>query len=390
MKLKLKKKVPLKPRALLLYDANREIDIGHRLYNEIMLYAESLEELHVFVFIKDLAQVKKQVTTLGAHVYMYYISGNGKQIFLESDRLWSLIKYHLVWKKHFRPDVVLNFSSHVGSLIGYFLALRYSVPFFIATTGAFLELPKLSTGYMRNRFLLKRAEGIFTSGEKTATTVTNRFAIPSEKVTVVLPAVDMSFLERKIEPFNYAQAYPNHNFFLVAQASISHKRDSNFIVKVFMEILKKYPRTALILIVPSLQVRAMKQIVATMPQSIYVYGEDEDVRPYYAGGHIFLATSFSEEMASPVIYALGLHVSVVTTETSIAKEIFSGSRYQEFMKAPGDTYGYTQAVLTLIENQQVRNEYRLNGSLLLKNLTLQNLSGQVAVVLNTLTQVAHL
>lgn len=390
MKLKLKKKIPLKPRALLLYDANREIDTGHRLYNEIMLYAESFEELHVFVFIKDLIDLKKEVVIMGTHVYMYYIPGKGKQIFLESDQLWSLLKYHLIWKKHFRPDVILNFSSHVGSLVGYFLAKRYEVPFLMATTGAFLELPKFSSGYMRNHFLITRADGIAVSGKKTAEVLTDRLKVPAEKVSIIVPAIDMSFLERKIEPFNYTQVHPNHNFFLVTQASVRHARDTTFILKVFREIITKYPKTALILIVPTADVKAMKQMSTKMAQSIYVYGEDEDVRAYYSGGHIFLATSFSEEMASPVIYALGLHVPVVTTETNITKEIFSGSPYQEFMKSPGDIHGYTQAVFRLMENQQVRNEYRLNGSLLLKNLPLQNLSGQVAAVFSMITKVSHL
>jgi glycosyltransferase involved in cell wall biosynthesis len=224
-------------------------------------------------------------------------------------------------------------------------------------------------------------------GEKIADALINHAGVPNEKISVIRPAVDMSFLSRSVESINYLKQYPQHNFFLLTRVSVGHKRDLAFILKVFALVVNRYTRTALMMMVPPEQVAAVKKIVAASHnRSIYVFSEEDDSMSYYGGAQIFLSIAESEEMTIPIACALSLHVPVVTTEAGVAKEIFSGSRYQEFMKPFGDVDGYSKAVFRLIENQQLRNEYRLNSPILLNSLTLQNPQGYVATILASIQE----
>ncbi len=378
MKMQPIKILPTKPRALLIYDADREIDIAHPLWNEIMLYGDQLEELHCIILVKNLAKGGTRVVNLSPNVFAYYMSGN--HLWWHFDEIVDMIKYHMVWKREFRPHFILNLSTHTGGWIGYILAKRYGREFFVSTNGTFLEAPLLSREFIRQFALARCAQGIFVPGEKVADTIVTRAGVRPDKVTVVRPAVDTSFLGRKPDPINFGVQYPQQKFFLLTHASLGHRRDSMFVARVFAKIVIKYPRVALVVMVPTSQVRAFERILSTKhTQSIHVRAAGDDIANYVSGANIYLAAADSDEATIPIIQALSVHTPVVTTQSGIAKEIFTNTPYEKFMAA--DIEGFCKAISLLIENAQERDAYRLNSTVLVQSLSLQTLQGHVSTVL---------
>jgi glycosyltransferase involved in cell wall biosynthesis len=377
--------VPVERRGLLIYDADRELDTTHPLWNEIMLYAERLEEVHVFVFIKKFPAKATRVVHLSANTFVYYLPGTW--VVFRLDTILPLIKYNMVWNKTFRPDFILNHSTHSGALLGLALAKRYRVPYVLATLGGFLEMPVLSREFLLHYILARCAQLVVVPGDKVAHDLSTHIGVRSTRISVVPPAVDLSFLGKKVEAMSFAKKYPFHNFFLVTQTSIGHRRDIMFLMRVFRRVLSKYPKTALVFVVPKSQVDIISHIVTgRRSTSSYVYAQGDDIAQMIAGGHAYLSTSETQEMAIPVVRALSLHVPVVATSVGIAKDLFVGTRYARFMVPVADEDAYTQAIIDLIENQQLRDEYRLNTTTLIATFTPQTPSGYVAAVVARVVQ----
>ncbi len=377
--------IPAKPRGLLIYDADREIDVAHPLWNEIMLYGDALEEVHCIILVKNLPKNGTRVVKLAPTVFAYYIPGN--HLWWHFDEIVDMIRYHMVWKREFRPHFVLNFSTHNGAWIGKVLAQRYRRAFYVSTSGTFLEMPILSIAFLREFLLVRAAHGVFVPGERIADTLVARAGVRSDKVSVVRPAVDSSFLGHAVEPMNFGKLYPEQKFFVLTQGSLGHKRDLLTVIKAFMEILVKYPRAALIILTPSPHVRAMKRIVSLWHTvSIHVHPIADDIASFYAGAQLYLSASDSDEATVPIIRALGLHVPVVTMQSGIAKELFQETPYARYMATTPEAF--TTAAISLVEHQSERDAYRLNSIVLLKSLSLQNLQGHVAAILAVITKVA--
>lgn len=376
---------PAESRGLLIYDADRELDTTHPLWNEIMLYAERLEEVHVFVFIKKFPAKATRVVHLSTNTFVYYLPGTW--ILFRLDTILPLVKYNMIWNKTFRPDFILNHSTHSGALLGLVLAKRYRVPYVVSTLGGFLEMPVLSREFLLHYILVRSAQRVIVPGDKVAHDLSTHIGVRSALISVVPPAVDLSFLGKKVEAMSFGKKYPFHNFFLVTQTSIGHRRDIMFLMRVFRRVLSKYPKTALVFIVPRSQVDTVTHIVVgRRGTSAYVYAQGDDITEVIAGGHVYLSTSETQEMAIPVVRALSLHIPVVATTVGIAKDLFTGTRYARFMVPVADEDAYTKAIIDLIENQQLRDDYRLNTTTLIATFTPQTPSGYVAAVVACVVQ----
>ncbi len=385
MKVRPNVSLPPKPRGLLIYDADRELDTTHPLWNEIMLYSERLEEVHVLVCIKKFPQKATRVVHLNTNTFVYYLPS--RWLLLRLGTILPLIRYNMVWNKMFRPQFILNHSTHSGAILGFFLSLRYRIPYVVSTTGGFLEAPILSREFLLHYALMRCAQQILVPGEKTAHDLSAHTGVPSTRISVVPPAVDLSFLGQKVDAVSFAKQYPFHNFFLITQTSIGHRRDIMFLMRVFRRVLSKYPKTALIIVVPRSQVAVVSHIVGGRhAASVYVYPQGDEIAQMIAGAHVYLATSETQETVLPIVRALSLHIPVVATSVGIAKDLFTGTRYAQCTVAVGDEDAYTKAVVDLIEHQQLRDEYRLNTTTLIATFTPQTPSGYIAAVLAHVVQ----
>ncbi len=385
MKVPLKQKLPPKPRVLLFYDADHQIDVAHPLYSEITVFGEKFEEVHVIVTLKQLPNKFPFASTLGSNIFLYYIC-EGSIIFT-FDEIRPFLRYHLVWRARFRPDLILNYSERSTIWIAYFFARHYQRPLTMVTSGTFLDLPFFSRMQLRQYIVAKSATQIIAPGEFIANNLISRIHVRTEKVSVITPAIDMKFLEGKIAPISFAKQFPPSVFFLVSHVTAAHQRDLAFLLNVYTEIHARYRWAGLVLMVPSAHVGAIEKIVATKQDtSINVVGADDTIGNYFAGANIFLSVSESADTTKALIQSLSLHTPVVTTATPTAKEIFTGSRYEQFVQPFGDVRAYSAAVIELIEHQQVRDEYRLNASVLLDKIKVQTVPGYMATLIATITK----
>lgn len=360
-----------KPRALFMYDSDRIVDEMHPQWAEIVQYAQKLAELHILVFISTGVPKEHRVEQVLDNVFVYYVFA--RSVVPRIGRLWQVVRRNLVWKKNFRADFILSNSSHLGSLVGVYLAKRFKKPLFLTTSGTFLELSPYAREYQLLRYVAHHAHMVFVPSATASDMLVARTHISNERIAIIRPAIDLDFLQQPHAFVEYAKRYPQHNLFLLTHTSLAHRRGIALLLKVWEAVIEKYPRTALVVVTPAAQVRHIEHILhqAGHRRYVYVFPESTDIAEVYGGAHILLATSEAEEINMPVVTALGLHIPVVTTPAGVAKELFTGSRYERFMCPFGDAAAFTAAVTTLIEDQHVRDDYRLNSPLLLKVLTLQ-------------------
>lgn len=364
-----------KPRALFIYDAESELTEAHPLWHSTMLYAENMEELHIIVLTKNVER-KEKVVTLRDNVFVYYIPS--RFLFFRLQRLWSLIRFELVWQHSFRADVIVSWTTGIGAYIGYILKRLYQKKYIVHTSGSFLELSRLSAEYMRMRFLSKRADLIVVPGETVKHTLEEAMHTKARVVSIT-PPLELPKVGMHREVYNYALAYPDHSMFILSRLTIGRQKEFLQLVRVFKHILVAYPKAALILITPHAHVGPFKRLVwlYRMKKHIFVHEEKGDLAYLYGGGHVYVSMSQTEEINMPMLTALGLHIPVVTTPTGMARELFSGSRYESFMCSYGDVSCFYTMIKRLIEDQYIRDEYRLNTNLILQKLSVQTPDGYV-------------
>ncbi|HWC57962.1 MAG TPA: glycosyltransferase [Candidatus Paceibacterota bacterium] len=365
---------------LLLYDADREIDGAHPLYNEIMLFAQQCTELHVMVYIPRLPIAHQRVVSLGPTVIVYYLP---RPIFWRIDELWPMARYHLLWQKHFRPDVIINHcASATGTLVACALAKRFHRPLFGVIDGDTIEAPVFSRKRFTLYLLTTLARSLVVQSDYAKTLLIRRLHPATKKVTVVPPAVDLSFLARATDAIHYATILPQHNFFILTEASIGEKRSLHEALAIVSRVLITFPHAALVVVAPSDQLRSLRRFIeAHHVPSVYVYARDDMLSAYYAGAHLCMVTSTAPASTASIIRALALHVPVVATTSERAAAILAGSPYDRFLVRARDTEGFAHAIEALMSDQRSRDDYRLNAPVLLQSLSLQTLSGSVAGVM---------
>jgi len=120
-------------------------------------------------------------------------------------------------------------------------------------------------------------------------------------------------------------------------------------------ILKKYPKTGLVIVGSGPEEKKLKSIAGKMKDNIIFEPWTNNLSSYYKTASLFLLTSNYEGFARTVIEASASSCPIVMTDVGIAGEIIKDG-YSGFVVPVGDKEALEKALLKIIRDKLLFNE----------------------------------
>lgn len=180
------------------------------------------------------------------------------------------------------------------------------------------------------------------------------YDVNPKKVFVIYEAADKTFkyIENKEQVTSKVKKKFGifHKYFLVV-GNVEKRKLPYHIINAFEKVLKKFPNTELIFVGPN-----KLGIKRTLNIKTLGYVTDEDLNLLYNGAISLIYLSLCEGFGLPIIEAMATKTPVICNNLSVFKEITA--RCALIIK---NNKELTNAMITLIKNDDIRKKYSLLG-----------------------------
>ncbi len=375
-----------KLRGLFLIKADQSFSEHHPLWAVIQSFRQHLSEVHVVVFVKGKVSREDRIIQQDGQFFVYHVPE--KFFLFNFSYYWTTIQFNLRYRKKFRPDFILSIADGVPAFFGFLLAWSNKRRFFMQASPHLLGHEALSLQHVINKAMLKRATAVFVPGKQTAALFSDLFNIPPAQLIPVEPPFDYHALAHVTDKKDFKIENPQYTFFI--SSVIYTTKDATALVALHERVRAKYPRTAMIVLVPADMHESIKRLLKHQHAfGMFVYKQDDTLLASLNGTQLYAAISKEQDIDTSMITALGLLIPVVSIDFGIAPELFTGTPYQQFMTPAGDIEAMAASIVTLIEDQRTRGEYALNTGMLLskvKLVTPEEYAGTVYSVIKEIIQ----
>ena len=331
--------------------------------NKIEFVSKNVGELHVIYP----GGMDKRVEKRGEHFFVYPTRFRFKLGFiLEAIRVAF---FQVTWRFHFRAQLVYAEDSIWTGLICYLIAVRNKRLLVVEVNEDVLSpLYRFSSvsrfvGSLVSGFVISHSNYVIVSSNRIKQSILNKYKFMKDVIEVIPRAVDPEKIN-KIDITKDAKNLFSEPGFIITMAGpfLSNKRVS-MAVDIYKRILKRYPRTNLLLIGdgPGANMVRRMSLTGKLKGKIANYKMDEDFHSLLRTSHLFLITSTYEDSDGYVVDALSASLPVVSTDTGIVRELFSGLKYERYICKVDDAEEIFNKILELIENVGVRDDFRLNA-----------------------------
>lgn len=371
-------------KGLFVVEADEQFGEHHPLWATIASFRSLLAETHVVVFVKGKVPREQRIIEREGGFFVYQVPI--RFFSLNFSYYWATIQFNLHYRKVFRPDFVCSFADALPAGFGYLLAWSNKRCFFMQGSTHLLGQTVLSPRYMLNKFLLKRATAVFVPGKQTAALFTDLFTIPPAQLITIETAFDHQRLAAITDKRDFRTEHPQYTFFI--SSVIYTLKDVHTLIALHSLVRTKYPRTAMVLLVPSDLRDKIEQLLKRQKAfGMFVYAQDDAVLTAINGTQLYVAISREQDIDTMMVTALGLLMPVVATTFGIAPELFTGTPYQSFMTAEGDIEAMSKSIFTLIEDQRLRAEYSVNAGMLLSKVKFATTDDFTRAIFSTIKEV---
>ncbi len=352
----------------------------HPLWGMYSALRAQLAEIHVVILTSHHVSKRDRMIKPDEHTFWYTFQNNG--LLFSIFHIWKVLKFHLRWRRVYRPDFVLSVEPGAVTTLAWFLSWRMQRPLF---THASIQDTE-STGYLMRRWVLGRARGIFVPGDHTADVLARAFGIDRDKFSILAPSVDLPALKIIKERYNFEKEHPAFNVFL---SSCAHTAATlHRVIDVHKHVRLQFPRCGLVLIVDEALYKKARRI-ARRHIGVFVYKKDEQYVSMIKGTSVYIALSLEQEVDLMMIAAFGVNMPVVAGAYGIAKELFPGSPYEQFLCQSSDVRGIVAAVVILLKDQYLRNQYGLNNPALSGKIAFSSNVDAAKVVMDTVIPIIN-
>ena len=365
-----------KPRGLIVITADAGFAEGHPLWGTYQALRERLEEIHVVILTRQHVHKRDRMVKPDEQTFWYVFRVNG--LFFRLRHIWAVLKFHLRWRTVYRPDFVMSLEPGTMTLLAWFLSWRMRRPFF---TRASVQATELSSGYLVRRWILRHALRIFVPGINTAQKISHTFRIPESHVVPVVPSVDLPALKLMKDRHDFEKEHQVFNVFL---SSVVHTTATlHRLVTIHTKVRLQFPRCGLVVIADEALYKKARRI-ARRHMGVFVYPMRDTYLSYIKGTSMYIALSIEQDFDVMMIAALGIGMPVVAGAYGIAKELFPGSPYEQFLCEPGDVHDIVAKVVVLLKDQYLRNQYGLNNPALSGKIAFATASQYVTAMMDTI------
>jgi glycosyltransferase involved in cell wall biosynthesis len=331
--------------------------------SKINFLSKNLGELHV-VYPGGMS---KKVEKRGEHFFVYPTRFKFKLGFIiEAIRIAF---FQVTWRFHFRAQLVCVEDPVWTGLSGYFIAMRKRRPL-VVQVGEDVLAPLYRFSSVSNffaslvaGFVISHANYVVVSSNRIKQSILSKYKFMKDVVEVVPRAIDPEKISKLEVTKDAKNLFTEPGFIITMVGPFLANKRIKIAFDIYKRILKRYPRTNLLLIGDGPGVRFIKRISSSgrFEGKIANCKIDENFHSLLRTSHLFLVTSNYEDSDGYVVDALFSGLPVVSTDTGIVREIFSGLKYERYVCGVNETNEIFNKILELIENVGVRDDFRLNA-----------------------------
>jgi glycosyltransferase involved in cell wall biosynthesis len=348
-----------------------------------MAFRPHFEELHIVVLSKKIAEdsIQREDGCIVYHFKRTFFAMRGWYVL-------DAIKFNLVWRKRFRPDVIVSWGADKSAFLSALLHRRYKKPLFLVLDSHYLELGRFSLRRWVLGLALGRAMAAFVPGEQTAKAYTKAFGVPPAALQVFAPATDMTSLAETRNGFNFHGEHAQYNLFVVS--TLYKRHDLLRLFAVHSRVAFKYPRTGFVVLAPKELCKSFEHIALRAKRfGVFFYPLDDSYLSYIKGANLYLGIGMVEDVDKGILAALAGGVPVVTEPIGIARELFADPQFSQFAVSDGSADSLASVLLMLIERQQLRTQYALTTNLLFSkvhSITPEAYAGNMYAIIDEMVQ----
>lgn len=263
-----------------------------------------------------------------------------------------------------------------------FLNLNPSTPFVLTIHDLSFELfPEFYTfkQFLWHKIIgskkqCQRASSIIVPSENTKRDLINYYQIPKEKIQVIYPGINNEFsLDSTTLAQNKTRVLKKYDLpenFILFLGSVEPRKNISTIIRAYeklpVEINDKYQ--LLLVGAAGWKNKKIYETASASPLASQIkfigYIPSEEKPIFYQSSSLFIFDSFYEGFGFPLIEAMGMGTPTITANRSSLPEISANASY---MVNPNKITDLTQAIKTLLTDQEIRNFYIKKGHTVAKN-----------------------
>lgn len=228
------------------------------------------------------------------------------------------------------------------------------------------------------RFLLPHADGIRAVSERLAKPLRGRI----KKTTETLPVfVDIGAFRSQPLVTDIKKKYPQFDFRILVVSRLSREKDIPTALRALAEIVKKYPKTGLIIVGdgPERKKLELQTTNYKLQTNVVFEGWQNNLVSYYKSADAYLLTSLYEGYGRTLIEAAALGCPVVSSNVGIVGDILLPNE-NALVCAPGDAECFAREIMRVRTDEHlrralsVRAEQSVNGIAVSREEYLKNCS----------------
>ena len=321
-------------------------------------YGNLVEELHIIIFSKkDFSQQNfgnvfiYSTDSLSKWFYMRDAVRIGRKI-LGSNGKW----------------LITSQDPFETGWVGYKLSKIFNIPLQLQIHTDFLS-PYFVQHSMLHRmrvriakFLIPRANCIRVVSERIKKSLkTKNYKLKTE-ISVLPIFVDVKKIQETEVRIDLHKKYPQFDFIILMASRLTKEKNIEMIIEVMKNILKRYPKTGLIITGFGQEEKNIKHKIKKfkLNNNIVLENWTDDLISYYKTCDAFLLNSFYEGYGRTAVEAITSGCVVIMTDVGIANDI-AKDKYNSLIVPVNDRIAMEKAIEKAINDKALRASISLSS-----------------------------
>ncbi len=329
---------------------------GSAVAQRFVEYGELFEELRVVVYTKPGFKEKQ----LAPNVFVYPTNTSFKPLFF-----FDAYKIAL---KFVTKDMIVSSQEALTNLVGLRLKRKTGAELQVQIHTDFMspfyrhESLMNYVRYMLYKWSIPKADYVRVVSRRILNSIQALITCLPENVKVLPLFVDTTKLENENIVIDLRKDYPQFDFILLMASRFEVEKNIPMALSVFKKVLKKFPKTGLILVGKGHEIRSIKRTIKRLrlQDNVVLQNWTTSLSSYYKTADAFLSTSNYEGYGLTLIEAAVLSLPIITTDIGVVGELFE-KETDALVCEVKDSGCLFDNICRVIENIDLRRMLKLNA-----------------------------
>lgn len=328
-------------------------------------YSNSLDSLFVIVWTLK----KEEPIIINDKLYIYPTNSFFKLLYF-----WDTLRIAKKLLRKHKIDLIVSQDSFETGLAGWLVAKKNKIALQTQVHTDFLSPYFWKQSFSNKirvllaKFLLNRSNGIRVASQRIKKSLlASGYLLKS---IIVLPIfVDIEKFKSAPIKINFKQKYQQFDFIILLASRLSREKNIVLAIETMTEIIKKYPKTGMIIVGSGMEKENLELIIKNLNLSgnIIMEAWNNDLASYYKSADLFLLTSNYEGWGMTVIEAMACGCPVVMTDVGCAGEVVEDGKSGIIIPV-GNKNKLIEAISKIIEDDDLRKKLSENAKLVTEKM----------------------